>query len=168
MPLSSKFLKLSKEAAEGLNSITLFFFLSLVLISNKIFFIKNFRFKKDSYFILFLNLFIKKLLFLPNIYAFEFLQSFLDNRNLSPFFARPPTIQKTLEKDFKILDDEEKLVALESLIIVKCLDLKIICCLYCRPLNFFNTLNKNFFFIFSSFAISKIKDKFSLFPSVIK
>ena len=60
------------------------------------------------------------------MYALKLIQSFFFNKNLSPFFAKPPTIQETLDNNFKILTDDEKLVDLESLIIVKFLDLKII------------------------------------------
>ena len=41
----------------------------------------------------------------------------------------------------------------KSLIIVKSLDLKIICCLYLRPSKFFKTLNIYFFLIFNIFDI---------------
>ena len=51
---------------------------------------------------------------------------FFVNENLSPFFGMPPTNQKTLVKDLRILTDDEKLVAFESFIYVNFLDLLII------------------------------------------
>ena len=106
-------------------------------------------------FILPFNCLIKKFLSFPNIYALKFLQVSLVNKNLSPFFDKPPTIQEILGIDFSILIDDEKLVALESLIIVKSLDLKIICCLYFKPINLLKTLYKKVFLILKCFVLSQ-------------
>ena len=77
----------------------------------------------------------------------------------------PPKIQKTFFKSFNKFSDEAKLVDFESLIIVKFLFSKIICCRYCSPLNRFKVLNKLLLSNFSVSEIFRIKDKFSLFPT---
>ena len=96
------------------------------------------------------------------------MQFFLDNNNLSPFLACPPTIQWTLVSDFKIPADEEKVVAFESLIMVNFFDSKMISCLYFNPLNFFKVLIKISFLSLNILTTSKMNCKFSLFPSVLK
>ena len=63
------------------------YFFYLIFISKDNFLIKLFKSKKDSYFINFFILLIKKFLLVPNIYALIFLQFFFDNNNLSPFLA---------------------------------------------------------------------------------
>ena len=46
--------------------------------------------------------------------------------------------------------------------------LKIICCLYLKPLNFLIVLIKDLSFNFNILEIAKINDKFSLFVSLKK
>ena len=85
---------------------------------------------------------------------------FFVNENLSPFFGMPPTNQKTLVKDLRILTDDEKLVAFESFINVNFLDLLIISCLKLKPLKLLIDFKSLLFLSLSFSAIAKMNDKF--------
>ena len=96
------------------------------------------------------------------------LKYFFGRLNLSPFLGIPPNNQYIFGLDFKTPKDEEKLVDLESFIIVKNFFLKIICWRYLSPLNFLIVLINELLLSLSFFVIAKTNDKFSLFTSFKK
>ena len=80
----------------------------------------------------------------------------------------PPTSQNTFSKDFRILIEDAKLVAFESLMHVILLLLYMISCLNFKPLNLLIVWRIILLFKFNFLLIEKIKDKFSWLPLVKK